>query len=70
MLTFIIPLLLGSIIGFLVRGKPSESFVISRKKRAAWVIGIGFLGLVVGLPIGLATSQSTGPQTAKETDSK
>jgi hypothetical protein len=64
MLAFIIPLLLGSIIGFLVRGKPSESFVILGKKRAAWAIGIGFLGLVVGLPIGLATSQTTGPQIA------
>ncbi len=64
MLTFIIPLLLGLIIGFLIRGKPSESFLISGKKRAAWSIGIGFIGLVIGLPIGLATSQSTGPQIA------
>jgi TPR repeat protein len=64
MLTFIIPLLLGSIIGFLIRGKPDDAFAMSGRRRAAWAIGIGFIGLLVGLPIGLATSQSTGPQTA------
>jgi hypothetical protein len=64
MLTFIIPLLLGSIIGFLIRGKPSDTFAITTGKRAASAIGVGFIGLLVGLPIGLATSQTTGPQIA------
>ena len=64
MLTFIIPLLLGSIIGFLIRGKPSDEVVFLGKRRAAWSIGIGFVGLVAGVPIGLATSQSAGPQIA------
>jgi hypothetical protein len=64
MLTFIIPLLLGSIIGFLIRGKPSDTFAITTGKRVAWAIGFGFGGLLIGMPIGLAISSTTGPQIA------
>jgi hypothetical protein len=64
MLTFIIPLLLGSIIGFLIRGKPSDTFAITTGKRVAWAIGFGFGGLLIGMPIGLAMSSTTGPQIA------
>jgi hypothetical protein len=64
MLTFIIPLLLGSIIGFLIRGKPSDTFAITTGKRAAWAIGFGLGGLLIGMPIGLAISSTTGPQIA------
>ena len=64
MLTFIIPLLLGSIIGFLIRGKPSDTFAITTGRRVAWAIGFGFGGLLIGMPIGLAISPTTGPQIA------
>ena len=64
MLTFIIPFLVGTIVGFLIRGKPSDTFAITTGKRAAWAIGFGFGGLLIGMPIGLAISSTTGPQIA------
>ena len=36
MLTFIISFLVGTIIGFLTRGKPSDTFAITTGKRVAW----------------------------------
>ena len=64
MLTFIIPFLVGTIVGFLIRGKPSDTFAITTGKRVAWAIGFGFGGLLIGMPIGLAISPTTGPQMA------
>ena len=64
MLTFIIPFLVGTIVGFLIRGKPSDTFAITTGKRAAWAIGVGLVGLLIGMPIGLAISSTTGPQIA------
>jgi hypothetical protein len=64
MLTFIIPFLVGTIVGFLIRGKPRDTFAITTGKRAAWAIGFGFGGLLIGMPIGLAISSTTGPQIA------
>jgi hypothetical protein len=64
MLTFIIPFLVGTIVGFLIRGKPNDTFAITTGKRAAWAIGVGLVGLLIGMPIGLAISSTTGPQIA------
>jgi len=64
MLTFIIPLLLGTILGFLIRGQPSEVFVITNGKRLAWTVGIAIGGIAIGTPIGLSISSTTGPQIA------
>ena len=64
MLTFIIPFLVGTIVGFLIRGKPSDTFAITTGKRVSWAIGSGFGGLLIGMPIGLAISSSTAPQIA------
>jgi len=64
MLTFIVPLLLGTILGFLIRGKPSDSFAITTGRRVAWGVGIAFGGVAIGTPIGLSISSTTGPQIA------
>jgi len=64
MLTFLIPLLLGTILGFLIRGKPSDTFAITTGKRVAWGVGIAFGGVAIGTPIGLSISSTTGPQIA------
>ena len=64
MLTFIIPVLVGTIVGFLIRGKPSDTFAMTTGRRVAWAIGFGFGGLLIGMPIGLAISSTTGPQIA------
>jgi len=64
MLTFLVPLLLGTILGFLIRGKPSGTFAITTGKRVAWGVGIGMCGVVLALPLGLAISSTTGPQIA------
>jgi len=64
MLTFIVPLLLGTILGFLIRGKPSDTFAITTGKRVAWMIGVGIGGVAIGTPIGLSISSTTGPQIA------
>jgi len=64
MLTFIVPLLLGTIIGFLIRGKPSDTFAITTGRRVAWGVGIAFGGVAIGTPIGLSISSTTGPQIA------
>lgn len=64
MLTFIIPFLVGTIAGFLIRGKPSDTFAMTTGRRVAWAIGFGFGGLLIGMPIGLAISPTTGPQIA------
>lgn len=64
MLTFIVPLLLGTILGFLIRGKPSDTFAITTGKRVAWGVGIAFGGVAIGTPIGLSISSTTGPQIA------
>jgi hypothetical protein len=64
LITFIIPLLLGTILGFLIRGKPSDTFAITKGRRAAWGIGIALSGVAIGAPIGLSISSTTGPQIA------
>lgn len=64
MLTFIIPLLLGTILGFLIRGKPSDTFAITKGRRVAWGIGIALGGVAIGTPVGLSISSTTGPQIA------
>jgi len=64
MLTFLIPLLLGTILGFLIRGKPSDTFTITNGRRLTWAIGIDFFGLLLSLPLALAISSTTGPQIA------
>ena len=59
MLTYIIPVLVGTIFGFLIRGKPSDTFAMTTGRRVAWAIGFGFGGLLIGMPIGLAVTPST-----------
>jgi|GEM_PF-3921735 len=64
MLTFLIPLLLGTILGFLIRGKPSDTFAITTGRRVVWGVGIALGGVAIGTPIGLSISSTTGPQIA------
>ena len=59
MLTFIIPFLVGTIVGFLIRGNPRDTFAMTTGRRVAWAIGFGFGGLLIGMPIGLAVTPST-----------